>query len=70
MHSLLTTVNSGIDFVLHAAEISSSFLAFLPEKFVIDDEVCGMASRYRRGISLKEAQGVLLCLASFCHLRI
>jgi trimethylamine--corrinoid protein Co-methyltransferase len=52
MHNLLTTVNSGIDFVLHAAGILSSFLAFSYEKFVIDDEMCGMVRRYRRGISV------------------
>ncbi len=52
MHNLLTTVNSGIDFVLHAAGILSSFLAFSYEKFVIDDEMCGMVRRYRRGIAV------------------
>jgi trimethylamine--corrinoid protein Co-methyltransferase len=52
MHNLLTTVNTGIDFVLHAAGILSSFLAFSYEKFVIDDEMCGMVRRYRRGISV------------------
>jgi len=52
MQSLMTTVNSGIDFVLHAAGILSSFLAFSYEKFVIDDEMCGMVRRYRRGITV------------------
>lgn len=54
MHSILTTVNSGIDFVPHAAGILSSFLAFAYVKFVIDDEVCGMVRRFRRGISPSE----------------
>lgn len=52
MFSLLTTVNSGIDFVLHAAGILSSFLAFSYEKFVLDDEMCGMVRRLLRGISV------------------
>ncbi len=50
MFSLLTTVNSGIDFVLHAAGILSSYLAFSYEKFVMDDEICGMLRQYLRGI--------------------
>jgi len=52
MMSLLTTVNSGIDFVLHAGGIVSSYLAFSYEKFVLDDEMCGMMRRYRRGIAV------------------
>ena len=52
MFSLLTTVNSGIDFVLHAGGIVSSYLAFSYEKFVMDDEICGMLRHYLRGIQV------------------
>jgi trimethylamine--corrinoid protein Co-methyltransferase len=52
MLSLVTTVNSGIDFVLHAAGILSSYLAFSYEKFVIDDEMCGAVRHYQRGIQV------------------
>ncbi len=52
MFSMLTTVNSGIDFVLHAGGIVSSYLAFSYEKFVIDDEVCGMLRHYLCGIQV------------------
>ena len=52
MLSLLTTVTSGVNFVLHAAGIVSSYLAFSYEKFVLDDEMCGMMRRYRRGITV------------------
>ena len=52
MLGLLTTVNSGIDFVLHAGGILSSYLAFSYEKFVLDDEMCGMVRRFRRGIEV------------------
>lgn len=52
MFGLLTTVNSGVDFVLHAAGILSSYLAFSYEKFVLDDEMCGMMRRLRRGITV------------------
>lgn len=52
MFSLLTTVNSGVDFVLHAGGILSSFLAFSGEKLVLDDEMCGMMRRYEGGIEI------------------
>ncbi len=52
MFSLLTTVNSGIDFVLHAGGILSSYLAFSCEKLVLDDEMCGMMRRYEQGIEV------------------
>jgi trimethylamine--corrinoid protein Co-methyltransferase len=52
MQSLLAAVISGVDFVLHAAGILSSFLAFSYEKFVLDDEMCGMVRRFERGISV------------------
>lgn len=52
MLGLLTTVNSGVDFVLHAAGVLSSYLAFSYEKFVLDDEMCGMVRRFRRGIAV------------------
>jgi len=50
MMALLTTVNSGIDFVLHAGGILTSYLAFSYEKFVLDDEMCGMVRRLHEGI--------------------
>lgn len=50
MMSLLTTANSGVDFVLHAGGILSSYLATSIEKLVMDDEMCGMVRRFRQGI--------------------
>jgi trimethylamine---corrinoid protein Co-methyltransferase len=52
MMGLLTAVNSGIDFVLHSAGILSSYLAFSYEKFVLDDEMCGMVRRLQRGFDV------------------
>ncbi len=52
MFSLLAAINSGIDFALHAAGILSSYLAFSYEKFVLDDEMCGMARNSRRKIAV------------------
>ena len=50
MLSLTTTVNAGVDFVLHAGGILSSYLAFSYEKFVLDDEMCGMVRRLKQGL--------------------
>lgn len=52
MMGLLTAVNSGIDFILHAGGILSSYLAFSPEKLVLDDEMCGMVRRLYEGITV------------------
>jgi len=52
MFSLLTTVNSGVDFVLHAGGILNAYLAFSYEKLVLDDEMCGMLRRYEEGIEV------------------
>jgi trimethylamine--corrinoid protein Co-methyltransferase len=54
MFSLLTAINSGIDFILHSAGIMCSYLAFSYEKFVMDDELCGMVKHYRRGLDVTE----------------
>ncbi len=53
MFTLLTAANSGADFILHAAGILSSFLAFSYEKFVLDDEMCGMVRHFHRGIKVE-----------------
>ena len=52
MFSLLTTINSGTDFILHSAGILSSYMAFSFEKFILDDEMIGMLHKYMRGIDV------------------
>lgn len=52
--SLLTAVNSDLDFIIHSGGILSSYLVFSIEKFVLDDDLCGMALRYRDGIAVDE----------------
>ena len=52
MMGLMTTVDSGIDFVLHSAGILSSYLAFSYEKFVLDDEMCGSVRHLARGFEV------------------
>jgi len=52
--SLIAAVESGIDLVLHSAGILSSYLVFSQEKFVLDDDLCGMALRYRQGLAVDD----------------
>jgi trimethylamine--corrinoid protein Co-methyltransferase len=54
MLSLTTTIDSGADFVLHAGGILSSYLAFSYEKFILDDEMCGLVRRLHQGIAVDE----------------
>ena len=54
MMGMLTVVNSGADFVLHAAGILSSYLAFSREKFVIDDETSGQVRRFHHPLVVDE----------------
>jgi trimethylamine--corrinoid protein Co-methyltransferase len=52
MMGLLTTVASGVDFVLHAAGILAAYIAFSYEKFVLDDEMCGMVRHLQAGFEV------------------
>jgi trimethylamine--corrinoid protein Co-methyltransferase len=49
MMSLLMASMSGIHFVLHAAGILEGYMVASYEKFIIDDEICGMCKRIRQG---------------------
>ena len=52
MLGMLTAIGAGMDFVLHAAGIMSSYLAFSLAKFVMDDEFCGMVRRLQGGMDV------------------
>lgn len=54
MFSLMTTFQSGIDVVLQAGGILSSYLSFSYEKFVLDDEICGLVRHWLKGIPVNE----------------
>ena len=54
MLALLTTVNAGVDFVLHSGGILGAYLAFSFEKFTLDDEMCGMVRRLHQGFPVDE----------------
>jgi trimethylamine--corrinoid protein Co-methyltransferase len=52
MMSLLMARLSGINFVLHSAGILESYNCMSYEKFIIDDEMCGMVKRIKRGFEV------------------
>jgi len=49
MMSQLMATLTGVNFVLHSAGILESYMMASYEKFVIDDEICGMCKRIKRG---------------------
>ena len=48
MGQLMATL-SGISFVLHSAGILETYLVASYEKFILDDDICGMCKRIKRG---------------------
>ena len=54
MMSLLMAQVSGINFVLHAAGIFESYNCMSYEKFIIDDEMCGMVKRIKKAYAVDE----------------
>lgn len=65
--SLLSAFNSGIDLILHSAGILSSFLVFSREKFVLDDDLCGMAHHYGNGLDISEDTLALESITNVAH---
>ncbi len=49
MMGLLTATMAGVNFVLHSAGIMESYMVASYEKFIIDDEICGMCKRIKKG---------------------
>lgn len=49
MMSQLMASLAGIHFVLHSAGILEGYMVASYEKFIIDDEICGMCKRIRKG---------------------
>lgn len=50
MMMLITAAYSNIDFVLHAAGILERYMSMSYAKFIMDDEICAMILRIKRGI--------------------
>ncbi len=51
---MLGTMASGINFVLHSAGILQYYNAMSYDKFMIDEEVCGMVKHIKQGIEVNE----------------
>lgn len=54
MMSQLMAGVAGINFVLHSAGILESFMVASYEKFILDDDICGMCKRIKRGETASE----------------
>jgi len=54
MMSLLMARVSGINFVLHSAGILDSYNCMSYEKFIIDDEMCEIVKRIKRGYEINQ----------------
>jgi trimethylamine--corrinoid protein Co-methyltransferase len=54
MMSQLAATLAGINFVLHSAGILESYMVASYEKFILDDEICGMCKRIKRGEDITE----------------
>lgn len=52
MMNLTSAVSCGLNMILHAAGSLESINCMSYEKFMIDDEMCGMAKRIKRGVSI------------------
>jgi trimethylamine--corrinoid protein Co-methyltransferase len=50
--ALTTAVRCGIHFILHACGILGSYIAMSLEKFLIDEELCGMARKMVRPVEI------------------
>ncbi len=54
MMVFLTGVCSGFNFILHSAGLLENYMTMSFEKFIMDDEICGMAKEYVAGIKIDE----------------
>ncbi len=52
MMNLTSAVSCGLNMILHAAGSLESINCMSYEKFIIDDEMCGMAKRIKRGVNV------------------
>jgi trimethylamine--corrinoid protein Co-methyltransferase len=53
--ALITAARNGINFILHACGILSAYVAMSYEKFMIDEELCGMVKKLIEPIEISDA---------------
>ncbi len=54
MMNLLTSVYTGTNYILHACGILESYMVASLEKFIVDEECCGMVKHIRKGIPVNK----------------
>ena len=54
--ALAMTIMSGANFILHACGILGSYIAMSYEKFIADEEICGMVKRMLRPLNVTDAR--------------
>ncbi len=53
--ALLTAARNGVNFILHAAGILGSYISMSFEKFIVDEEICGMVRHLLKPIDITDA---------------
>lgn len=56
MLNIMSAVNNGFNFILHAAGLLENYMSMSYEKFIIDDEVCGIVNNVAEGLIVNEDQ--------------
>ncbi|MGM0420112.1 MAG: trimethylamine methyltransferase family protein [Bacillota bacterium] len=56
MLNIMAAVNSGFHFILHAAGLLENYMSMSYEKFMIDDEICGIVKNYLEELKVDEEQ--------------
>lgn len=53
--ALITATRNGINFILHACGILGAYVAMSYEKFIIDEELCGMVKKLIESVEISDA---------------
>lgn len=64
MMNFMGAVQSGFNFILHSAGLLENYMTMCFEKFIMDDEICGMVKNYFQGIAVDEEH---LALETIMH---
>ncbi|MGM0414257.1 MAG: trimethylamine methyltransferase family protein [Bacillota bacterium] len=56
MLNIMSAVNNGFNFILHAAGLLENYMSMSYEKFIIDDEICGIVNNLAEGLKVDEDQ--------------
>ncbi len=54
MMNIMSAVNSGFHFILHATGLLENYMSMSYEKFIIDDEICGIVKNINEGLKVDD----------------